>query len=280
MNYYSHNDYRDYLAHHGILGQRWGKRNGPPYPLGAADHSASEKRAGWRDSLKKKHQQKKTAKRIKKASTIVSRSLVNEEGKFTRKDETLDRDQPDVKRLPEIKKMWDDLSTARNELEAAYKEENKAIDAYNNLSYSDRKKLIDHAAYWNAWVVASNDKSLKYLEKIYKKQFQEGDFSPDGDDFAETPFNAFIGYSRYRDTSLPEYKGEYKHGQTGKALHNLHLAEYKAIDSLLGEYGDMKVSKINTFETVRRATFKALDNLYDNEFDFYEERQKFAKTYK
>lgn len=27
---------RDYLAHHGIKGQRWGKRNGPPYPLEAS----------------------------------------------------------------------------------------------------------------------------------------------------------------------------------------------------------------------------------------------------
>lgn len=39
------------LYHHGILGQRWGRKNGPPYPLGAGDHSASEKKAGWRKSL-------------------------------------------------------------------------------------------------------------------------------------------------------------------------------------------------------------------------------------
>lgn len=44
---------QEYLAHHGILGQRWGKRNGPPYPLGANDHSASERKAGWRKSLDK-----------------------------------------------------------------------------------------------------------------------------------------------------------------------------------------------------------------------------------
>lgn len=33
------------LYHHGIEGQKWGKRNGPPYPLAPGDHSAAEKRA-------------------------------------------------------------------------------------------------------------------------------------------------------------------------------------------------------------------------------------------
>lgn len=31
-----------YLAHHGILGQKWGVRNGPPYPLGGGDYTATE----------------------------------------------------------------------------------------------------------------------------------------------------------------------------------------------------------------------------------------------
>ena len=42
-----------YLMHHGIAGQKWGRRNGPPYPLSAGAHSASEKKAGWRKSLDK-----------------------------------------------------------------------------------------------------------------------------------------------------------------------------------------------------------------------------------
>lgn len=34
-----------HISHHGILGQKWGKRNGPPYPLGGGDYTAAEKRA-------------------------------------------------------------------------------------------------------------------------------------------------------------------------------------------------------------------------------------------
>ena len=33
------------LSHHGIEGQKWGVKNGPPYPLDAGDHSTAEKRA-------------------------------------------------------------------------------------------------------------------------------------------------------------------------------------------------------------------------------------------
>lgn len=42
-----------YLSHHGILGQEWGKRNGPPYPLSGGDYSKTELNAIYKKRKKK-----------------------------------------------------------------------------------------------------------------------------------------------------------------------------------------------------------------------------------
>ena len=52
----------DDIWHHGIKGQSWGVRNGPPYPLGSGDHSAAERKAGWRSSLNSSRKQENSSK--------------------------------------------------------------------------------------------------------------------------------------------------------------------------------------------------------------------------
>lgn len=64
------------LKHHGIVGQKWGQRNGPPYPLGGGDYSPRERREIYR---KRKHPNSIYNKKhfdsvIKKGTTISTLS--------------------------------------------------------------------------------------------------------------------------------------------------------------------------------------------------------------
>ena len=70
--------YRDCISHHGILGMHWGKRNGPPYPLDASDHSASEKKAGWKKSLGSGKIVKKKTKSVQTEEPSKIKSLEQE----------------------------------------------------------------------------------------------------------------------------------------------------------------------------------------------------------
>lgn len=56
------------LQHWGILGQKWGVMNGPPYPLGKSQMSAKERRLNKRDSKWSKKNYNKIYKKAYKQS--------------------------------------------------------------------------------------------------------------------------------------------------------------------------------------------------------------------
>lgn len=67
-------EYGTTLSHHGILNQKWGVRNGPPYPLSPGAHSAAEKRsaksgistlAQYVSNRKKKYKRKKAVEKAR-----------------------------------------------------------------------------------------------------------------------------------------------------------------------------------------------------------------------
>lgn len=70
----------DYIEHHGIKGQKWGKRNGPPYPLDAEDHSAEEKKKNPKiaEEIEENKEQKKAEKifeKVKHDASVAANTL-------------------------------------------------------------------------------------------------------------------------------------------------------------------------------------------------------------
>lgn len=99
--------YSNELYHHGILGQKWGERNGPPYPLGSGDHSKREQNAGWKKSLKRNESNLSRNPRNKKALQIVAEKEANKHFKDTTYE---------PKKKNSIKDKWDSLSDKKKKM--------------------------------------------------------------------------------------------------------------------------------------------------------------------
>ena len=112
-------DYDSELYHHGIKGQKWGDKNGPPYPLGASDHSSSEikeGRKGWSKEAKKEkintRKNKRQLRRDKRAQKYYNKAdkyqskidSLTKKGRSKRKINRLEKKKQKALHDAEIKK--------------------------------------------------------------------------------------------------------------------------------------------------------------------------------
>ena len=125
-----------YLAHHGILGQKWHHRNGPPYPLDAGDHSKSEEEAGYKkslgggrnESLYDRKARKRGAKEATKDLNRNDQEIAENKYKFNEAKRKYDKYE---------KKM----SKAKEGSKKREKYASKALDAY--LDSEEAREAID-----------------------------------------------------------------------------------------------------------------------------------------
>lgn len=157
---------QNYLKHHGILGQKWHKRNGPPYPLDAADHSSSEKDAGYKKSLNGGHNEE----------------MYDRDSKKAEKKEAKEHSKAVKKKAKEYQKEMNKLQ----EKEASYT--NRAYEISKNYERINNKKLKDNTKRAEKWIkeskileakyddiVKENNKNRKEIDSLINKMLNDSD---------------------------------------------------------------------------------------------------------
>lgn len=165
MAYYAIQTSSGELYHHGILGQKWGHRNGPPYPLTASARSASEKKPGRSSSLAKvvkvgRENRKRAAQDYQDYKNELKTAKQNRKNRDKAIQETYDKTEREIESRYKRGQNLSDKD-ARRELAA----DNKAMDSwakskeqykqdrinaknsYNKKLYEGNKKAMDSVSY-------------------------------------------------------------------------------------------------------------------------------------
>lgn len=167
--YYGNNDWRDYkaLQHHGILGMKWGKKNGPPYPLSGSAHSASEKKAGWRKSLSGGSNSDDKVRKIKKKIEKNNAKIEKSKSRLS-SDKAKKRDEKVAKLEYKIGKHESNLAG-----KAIYYDAHKARTRHleSKKARADKKNAKDRYKIEKA--ENKNRKLEKKIEKIENKKMSD-----------------------------------------------------------------------------------------------------------
>ena len=138
---------KDYLEHHQILGAKWGKKNGPPYPLGSGDHSSAEKKAAAAAGVKVgKDSGKGSIENVKKKKKAP---LTEEEKRLKAEEARLKGDSKNINKYMD-KLTTDELRDAqtRAQIKKSLSEEKQSKaekDKRNAMLSGDKEKVKEYA---------------------------------------------------------------------------------------------------------------------------------------
>ena len=182
------NDYRELneIYHHGILGQKWGKRNGPPYPLGGGDYSRIEKAKIYKERKKKNsiYNKKHFDKVITKDDTISTLSY--------NKDRLKDTDYF-YSAYTKLDKMQYKALLNKPIKETLYDANGQPAGERTVLKYHIDSKVK------NNMKVASEDSSVEAFKNLYEKDRDFYNFVTDKDRMESHFVTSKYGFKGYRE---------------------------------------------------------------------------------
>ena len=139
----------DTLAHHGIIGQMWGHRNGPPYPLDSSKSTGSRLKGSA--ARKAKKAKKRRVKSLKKARKVREEKRAEQQQIQKSKDEII--------KSKDINQML------------------KNVDNFSNQEISDMLKRLDIEGQLKDRVRKMNEANMPRSKKVVnelKKSVIEG----------------------------------------------------------------------------------------------------------
>lgn len=169
----------DELYHHGIRGQKWGVKNGPPYPLKGGNYSRTEKYYKYRKSIK--------------SNTLNNKRHIDKDIKEGTALTTLSYDRNRLKNADYS------FATYKNFDKHRYKSWfNTPVKDLNNKA--EYKYAINYYAKKNL-KIASEDSSVKVFRDLYEKDRDFFNYVTDPNRMQSNFVKSKLGFKGYREAN-------------------------------------------------------------------------------